>query len=439
LVTVPEPPPTPASGRSPRLLLFYHFFHPDDVAGARQFGDFAEEQRKRGWDVTVITSNRSYADPATALPAREWWRGIDIRRVFRPPLDQARPLNRLANSAWMVSAGLVQALALGGGGGAAFDAVVIGSDPAFALALAIPLRAARPRLPIIHWCFDLYPEAVEAEQGGEGAGGGRRRLTSALLLPAARALMARAYRACDEIVDLGPCMRARLAAYRSPARRTTLVPWALVEPARVAPPDPALRARLFPGAKLALLYSGTMGRAHDFELFLRLARACRARSGDAVSIRFACRGNRLTELRAAVGPEDTNVGFLPFADEGEIQTRLEAADIHLLSLRREWAGIVVPSKFFGSLAVGRPVLYAGPAESSIAGWIREHDVGLRLDDANINEVTERLHALIDDPADLIGWRARARDTYSQEFSKGVVNDRWDALLRRHLVSTTPDP
>ena len=44
----------------------------------------------------------------------------------------------------------------------AFDAVVIGSDPSFAAVLALPLRAARPRTPILHWCFDVYPDAVEA-------------------------------------------------------------------------------------------------------------------------------------------------------------------------------------------------------------------------------------------------------------------------------------
>jgi hypothetical protein len=33
----------------------------------------------------------------------------------------------------------------------------------------------------------------------------------------------------------------------------------------------------------------------------------------------------------------------------------------------------VPSKFFGSLATGKPVIYAGPADSSIACLLREHE------------------------------------------------------------------
>ena len=180
------------------------------------------------------------------------------------------------------------------------------------------------------------------------------------------------YGAYDELVDIGPRMRERLAEY-GPRRPAYAVPWALAEPPGPAVADPRIRAELFPRAKLALLYSGTMGRAHDHRAFLALARACRARSGDDVAFCFSSRGNRQDELRAAVTPADTNVGFVPFADEAALEARLGAADLHLVSLQPEWAGIVVPSKFFGSLAVGRPVLYAGPGDSGnrpLGGRIR---------------------------------------------------------------------
>ncbi len=138
--------------------------------------------------------------------------------------------------------------------------------------------------------------------------------------------------------------------------------------------------------------------------------------------------------------------FAPFADESAFQARLEAADVHLLSLRAEWSGIVVPSKFFGSLAVGRPVLYAGPADSEVAAWITQHDVGLCLAeqgpagsgdgraDSGIDHAVDRLHALMagssDDSSDLRRWQANALAVYHREFSKRAVNDRWDAFLRR---------
>jgi glycosyltransferase involved in cell wall biosynthesis len=400
----------------PRLLLAYHFFHPDDVIGARLFTDLALEQRRRGWDVVVLTSNRTWRDERAQLPLREMWDGIEIHRTFRPPWSQARPLERLGNSGWMVAGWLAHAIPLGH-----FDAAVIGSDPAFAALVSVGLRPLRPNTAIVHWCFDLYPEAIMAEGTSPVA---------ASLTPVARRLMALAYRRYDALVDLGPGMGERLAAYGAGVPQETIAPWALTQADHPVAVDLTARRELFPRAKLALLYSGTMGRAHDFELFLQLARRCRARSGNAIAICFVARGTRADALAAALGPDDTNITLAPFADESELAPRLAAADVHLVSLRADWAGVVVPSKFFASLAIGRPILYAGPPESDVARWIAQYDLGLHLTEASLDAVTDKLHGLVDDPAALPRWRKNAHAVYQRHWSKQVSNDRWNALLRR---------
>jgi colanic acid biosynthesis glycosyl transferase WcaI len=94
---------------------------------------------------------------------------------------------------------------------------------------------------------------------------------------------------------------------------------------------------------------------------------------------------------------------------------------------------VVPSKFFASLAIGRPVIYAGPDDSEIARWIAEHDLGLHLTPDNVERVTDELHRLLDDPAAIARWQDNALRVYRRQWSKRVTCDRWDTLLRR-LVS-----
>ncbi|HEX4404016.1 MAG TPA: glycosyltransferase [Polyangia bacterium] len=401
----------------PRLLVFYHFFHPDQVVSARIFSDFAEEQARRGWDVTAVTCNRAHGDGDARFPAEEQWNGVRILRVFRPAWSQKKPLPRLGNSGWLLSAWFLRSTQLG-----EFDAIVIGSDPSFAASLAIPLRAARPRTPILHWCLDVFPDAGEAEWTG----------ATRLLSPPARAIMSAAYRCCDVVVDLGPCMRERLERYGGAPRRETLTPWALVEPETPAEPEPELRRALFGDAKIGLIYAGSMSRSHDFESLLALARACRARAGDEIAVCFACTGTNLPALKAAVRPDDTNVRFAPFADEETLARRLEAADYHLGSLRPDFTGIVVPSKFFAALAVARPFIFAGRADAAIARWIRELDVGLVLEPGQIDDVAVRLVAIKDDDAVIRASRARALAAYRARFSKKLVNDRWAALLEEQI-------
>lgn len=403
-----------ASGGS--VCLLYHFFYPDDVVSARHFGDLAEGLRDRGWHVRVVTSNRLRRRPKESLPAgRAMHDGIEIHRVWRPRWSQDGMFARLFNNFWLMAGWLVAVARA-----PKSDVFVIGSDPPFAQLLFPALRLISPASRIVFWCFDLYPDAIAADKPR-----GKR----AIVARAFARVVRPCYGALDLAVDLGPCMRERLKAYRAALRTTTLVPWALVEPRKVGQADPHLRHRLFGDARLVLLYSGNLGHAHEFAPFLDLARRLRERG---IVFGFAVTGGRRSELEAAIEPSDTNVRLLPVVPENELQAHLEAADIHLVSLRAEWAGIVVPSKFFGSLAAGRPVLYAGPANSDIARWIEDLDVGLCLSSANVDDIAAKLVAAAADPQRLRRWQDNAFAAYHRHFSKQNMLNEWAALISDEL-------
>jgi colanic acid biosynthesis glycosyl transferase WcaI len=412
--------------RAPSVILIYHFFHPDDVVSARHYSDFAAELAIRGWDVTVLTSNRYCRYPKEKITVKEEdWNGVHIIRVPRMGWNQAHDVLRIGNALWMMIGWLIRLRRL-----PRADVIVLGSDPQFSQLLFPAIKALiRPKA-LVYWCFDLFPEAILAD----GAS-----VPARLLARAIQPIMKRTYQSVDLMVDLGLCMRRRLDAHNHRAKRETLTPWALVEAERPEPPDPATRHAMFGDADLALLYSGNMGKAHDFMPFLHLARVLN-RINPRIVFCFACRGNRAGELRAAITARDTNVRLAPFAEESELEQRLNAADVHLLSLRPEWAGIVVPSKFFGSLAVGKPVIYAGPEFSSIAEWVREFNVGLILTQPNFKRVVQEILKIAQNPHMLGSWQENALQTYRDHFSKNTVMDAWNAALHEalnHDLQTIP--
>jgi hypothetical protein len=126
------------------------------------------------------------------------------------------------------------------------------------------------------------------------------------LISIIRWFLRRAYRRCDVIADLGDCMRKLLAAYGSKAEPMTITPWSLVEPTIITIADPSTRRDLFADAKLGLLYSGNLGRAHQFEDFVELGETLRQ---DSIHVCFAGRGPRLAELEQLVHNHDTNISF----------------------------------------------------------------------------------------------------------------------------------
>jgi glycosyltransferase involved in cell wall biosynthesis len=407
-----------------RVAVLYHYFHPDDVVSARHYGEFCVELARRGWEVSAWPCNRGCRDESLSFPPREQWQGVTIRRVWRPRFRQASGLGRILNAAWMLVAWCRAALL--GDRRSAPDVLVIGTDPVLSILVAPLVRKLRPRVRVVHWCFDLYPEVPVAE-GLIRANG--------WLARALKPLLRAAYASCDLVADLGSCMRDRLGVYGHTCRKATLVPWALAEPAEVEAPDPATRRELFGDSPLGLLYSGNFGRAHSYADFLELARRLR---GSGVHVCFGVRGNRAEELRAAVRPDDSNVSLAGFAPEAALLKRLSAADIHLVSLRPEWTGLVVPSKFFGSLAAGRPVIFAGSRASAIARWIEEHGVGWVLEADSAKPVAARLRELAAAPARLAELQRHCHRVYQEQFSRRRVMDGWHrellAVLNRQPVA-----
>ena len=126
--------------------------------------------------------------------------------------------------------------------------------------------------------------------------------------------------------------------------------------------------------------------------------------------------------------EDINISFAGFAPLEELEIRLGAADIHMTSLRQEWSGIAVPSKFFGSLAIGRPVIFAGPSESAIAQWINKFNVGWVLNKENIDKIAEQLFQLTYSPSSIRALQKRAHKVYTSEFSRSSVTKNWHSVL-----------
>ncbi len=296
------------------------------------------------------------------------------------------------------------------------DVVIMGTDPILSPLVALFWRVCRPNVRIVHWCHDLFPEAAITD--------GLLREGSAFVR-LVKWLLKRAYACCHLIVDIGQCMRALLKEYGSPAAVETIPPWALAEPRGLAQVDEQERTALFGHASLGLLYSGSFGRAHTWQGIPELAEALAPLGG---RVAFSVRGNGVDALKAAF--EQISVHFAGFASSDRLEARLGAADVHIVSLREDWTGTVVPSKFFGALAMGRPVLFIGSEKSAVARWIRELGVGWVLTPETMSEVIGELLTVARSPRTKEALFSHCQQVYRKHFSRNLALDRWDTELRR---------
>jgi hypothetical protein len=128
-----------------------------------------------------------------------------------------------------------------------------------------------------------------------------------------------------------------------------------------------------PDAPLTLLYSGNLGRAHDLT---RLARAVRALPADApMRLVLQVGGSGVAEAKALFGEAPGSVEWRDPVALEDLAASLRAADLHVVSVRDGFERLVVPSKMYGPLALGRPLLVLGSRRCEPARLVEERGCG----------------------------------------------------------------
>jgi glycosyltransferase involved in cell wall biosynthesis len=105
-----------------------------------------------------------------------------------------------------------------------------------------------------------------------------------------------------------------------------------------------------------------------------------------------------------------NIVSLPYQPRGELRNSLSAADVHIVTVGDAVPGIVHPSKVYGAMAVGRPILLVGPPENHVADIMSEHDIGWHVQHGDVDEAVRVLRQIASMPrAELEAKGQRAYD------------------------------
>jgi glycosyltransferase involved in cell wall biosynthesis len=167
-------------------------------------------------------------------------------------------------------------------------------------------------------------------------------------------------------------------------------------------------------------YSGNLGRAHELETIMGAMQRL-----PEVRFLFIGGGAQLETLKSAAG---ANVTFRPYAPREELSTSLSAADAHLVSLKPSLEGLVLPSKFYGVLAVGRPVLFVGASDGELARIIDEHRCGIVIETGDVEGLMNAIRRLAGDRAEAAAMGHRGRELYLARFAPHHAFAAWERVL-----------
>ncbi len=120
--------------------------------------------------------------------------------------------------------------------------------------------------------------------------------------------------------------------------------------------------------------------------------------------------------------------FRPYQPRESLAQSLTVPDVHLVSLRSGLEGLMVPSKFYGIAAAGRPILYIGDPQGEIATILQNANCGVAIAQGNPASLAAQVRKL-DSERDLCWDMGRnARAVFERRFERRLALGAWKQLF-----------
>lgn len=137
----------------------------------------------------------------------------------------------------------------------------------------------------------------------------------------------------------------------------------------------------------------------------------------------------MQELKRAVDASAyQNVMFQPYQPRERLALSLSVPDVHLISLRPELEGLIVPSKYYGIAAAGRPIIFVGDPEGEIAEIIRRSASGFVVREGDAPRLAEVILLLAQNPMLAAEQGVRAREFFERNCSFPLAVAAWESLI-----------
>lgn len=363
-----------------RILLLNKFTSPDPAPTARLLGELGTGLHERGWEVASRSAGGSYRQGTGSGGLKRWMREAWAHvRLFVAGCLAPRP-----------------------------DVILCLSDPP-GLVFTASLVSRIRRIPLAHWVMDVYPQIAAALGEVSPQSLPYRSLKKAVQSGIRRAAL---------IGCLDEDMAHALDVQNDP-RLHLCPPWPPLSLSSAEGASDSESPRK-PSLPFLWLYSGNLGRAHDFDTLLQAQKNLET-EGLKVDLVFQGRGPQLQMAKERA----THLGlqrcrWLDYVADHELVSSLLHADVLVATQKPETKGLLWPSKLALLKQIERPILWVGPLDGRIAQMLRK----------------ERPDAGIFAPGDVHGVTHWLRERSSSlNTTAGITGPRWrETLAHTHAIA-----
>jgi colanic acid biosynthesis glycosyl transferase WcaI len=343
------------------ILFLNQYFPPDPAPTGILLKQIGETMRSAGHQVGYVSAGQRYGQKT--LGGRRLLRELTgLWRIFQKGLAAPRP-----------------------------DIVFSASSPPCLIAVAT-LIARRHGAQSVHWAMDLYPELAAAL--GEIPPVAARFVST---------IAGRAYRSAALVVALDSDMVERLRTYSIDC--PTMLPWVL---------DNSLLRKTNlthqPQATPPIwIYSGNLGRAHEWKTLLDTQALLEKRGSAAVLVFQGSGPGREPAEKYARQLGLKKCEWRDYLPMDRLLPSLLAARVLIATQRPETRGMLWPSKLALLEELPRPILWVGPTDGAVARALRQRSGSGIFPPGSTNAIADWLEKAFSDATRLFPAVTKAKE------------------------------
>lgn len=395
-----------------KVLLITQVFYPDEVSTANLFTNLCSELVKKSVDVEVWCAHPSYTHNEKQ-PRFQDHNGIRITYLASTNFKKSFLPGRLINYLSFAISVLFKLLFSSGRS----PVLTHTTPPSLGIILSFICRIKKRKFILV--LLDIFPEGLIR------LGKLSRRN---ILVRLWNNLFILSLKLSDKIIVIGRDMKIWIEqVYGTCSNKLEYIPlWqddGLIYPSDYTSNEFVKEYKL--EHKFVVQYSGNMGLWNDMKIFGSAVRS----NPENVVFMFVGGGMRKKELLDSLSStEQKNVILLPFQPNNKIRKTLTACHAGVVSLREGMEGMAVPSKIYGIMAAGIPVIAIVPPESEIAYIIKEELCGIVVDQSDPEGFISAIQKLGSDENMRKLMGIRGRKAFENKYSTREVAEKYRILF-----------
>ena len=253
----------------------------------------------------------------------------------------------------------------------------------------------------------------------------------------------KAYLQADCIVVLDEDMQDRLVDWGIPADLLQIVPnW--MDCSQVVPvkTDNPFRKQHGVENHFVVMHSGNMGMTQKLDVLIDAMKQVGSNSdcdgNGPTTLMLVGNGGRRAQLELQTAGAE-NIQFLDYQPKESLSESLSAADLHVVSMGQEIVGCMAPSKLYGILASGTPVLAIVPKGNAVWRMVEREQLGWTVEPGDRDGIARAIQAAAQVPReDMLAMGQRGRELAERLYDKKVCCEQFEAILKGEDLSWSLD-